>query len=117
MLKGGRPARAPSVSSVYVFFDGSGPLENEREVLAGIIKEFDVARKLMPEARIATAYETLPDIDEYVATQEMPESLNAFFMARAMMAGIARSGAEMSKLALQPFDRKGVKGVLILKEA
>ncbi len=117
VLKGGPQAKAPGISGVYVFFNGKGPIGNEPAVLADILKEFNVPGKLAPGALIKTAYEDIPGIDEYVATQEMPESLNAFFMARAMMAGMARSAVEMSKLALHPFDHKGVKGVLILKEA
>ena len=113
-LKGARGSR---ITSVYVFFNSTTPLGNERELLAGIIEEFGLASEAMPDAPISVKYEEIPGIDEYIAKGEMPESLNAFIMARAMLKGLARSQAEMSRLAVNPFNVKGVKGVLVLKEA
>lgn len=113
----GVQAKTQKVSAVSAFFNGSETLKDERDVLLGLIKELDVAETLAPGAVISTAYETLPDIDEFVATQEMPDSLNTFLMSRAMMLGLARSRSEMARLAIEPFNYKGIKGVLILKEA
>jgi hypothetical protein len=110
-------ARVPSINKVCVFFNLPAPIPGESEVLKDLIKEQGVADRLAEGALIITAYEAIPDIDEYLRTQEMPESLNAFIMTRAMLKGLARSQAEMGKLAVNPFDVKGVKGVLVLKEA
>jgi len=117
VLKGHRNAVAPGVSRVCVFFSSASPLKEEPELLKSLVKELNVWERLAPDALIITAYEAMPDIDEYLSTQEMPESLNAFIMARAMMMGLARSQAEMGRLAVNPFNVKGVKGVLVLKEA
>jgi hypothetical protein len=116
ILKGLKPARSPRISSVWVFCSSATPLKDEREMLKGIIKEFNLAGDIAPEAIISVVYEVVPDIDGYLSTQEMPESLNAFIMTRAMMKGLARSQAEMGRLAVNPFNVKGVKGVLVLKE-
>jgi hypothetical protein len=110
-------ARVPGINKVCVFFNSPAPIPGESEVLKDLIKGQGVADRLAEETLITTAYEAIPDIDEYLRTQEMPESLNAFIMTRAMMKGLARSQAEMRKLAVYPFGEKGVKGVLILKEA
>lgn len=110
-------ARAPNINKVCVFFNSLTPIAGEPEVLKDLIKEYGLADRLAEGTLITTAYETIPDIGEYITVREMPESLNAFLMARAMMNGLARSQAEMSKLAVNPFDVKGVKGVLVLKEA
>ncbi len=113
-LKGARGSR---VTGLFVFFDLTAPPGNERELLEGIIGEFSLAKEARPDAPISVNYGAIPGIDEYIAKGEIPESLNAFIMARAMMAGLARSQAEMGKLAVNPFNVKGVKGVLIEKEA
>lgn len=115
-LKGGQ-AKSPRISGVYVLFNGKEPLKDEQEMLIGLMREFGVAGALAPGAVISAAYELIPEIDEYLATRDMPESLNAFLMARAMMCGLARGQAEMSRLAIDPFNFKGMKGVLIQKEA
>jgi hypothetical protein len=114
-LKGTR-LKAPRISSVYIYFNSTTPLKDEPDVLKGIIMENGVAQSIAPGALIAAGYESIPDIDDYLVSNEMPESLNAFIMARAMMSGLARNQAEMCKLAVNPFDFKGIKGVLILKE-
>jgi hypothetical protein len=110
-------ARAPDINKVCVFFNSTAPIPGEPEVLKDLIKEQGVADRLAEGTLITTAYEAIPDIDEYLSTQEMPESLNAFIMTRAMMKGLARSQAEMGRLAVNPFNVKGIKGVLVLKEA
>jgi hypothetical protein len=110
-------ARAPDISKVCVFFSSAAPLEEEPELLKSLIKEFHVGDRLAPDALITTAYGAIPGIDEYLRTREVPESLNAFIMSRAMLSGLARGPAEMGRLAVDPFDMKGVKGVLVLKEA
>ncbi len=117
VLKGSGRAAAPGISGVCVFFNSAAPAEDEPELLKILVKEFNLVEKLAPDVLIMTAYEAMPDIDEYLSTREMPESLNAFIMTRAMMRGLARSQAEMGKLAVNPFNVKGVKGVLVLKEA
>ncbi len=110
-------ARTPNIDKVCVFFNAPAPFEGEPELLKDLIKEHGVPDRLVEGTLITTAYEAIPDIDEYLSTREMPESLNAFLMARAILKGLARSQAEMGKLAVNPFNVKGVKGVLVLKEA
>lgn len=109
-------AQTPRIIRVHVFFQGTGPLTNEQDVLKEIIKKFDIASGLAPDALITVDHETMPEIDEYLSAGEIPESLNAFLMSRAMIKGLARGPAEMGKLAIYPFNIKDVKGVLILKE-
>lgn len=116
VLKNNR-ARTPNIDKVYVLFSSNVPLPDEPKVLKDLIKEQGLADRLAEGAVINTAYEAIPDIDEYLSTRDMPESLNAFLMARAMLKGLARSQAEMGKLAVNPFDVDGVKGVLVLKES
>lgn len=113
----GTAAKEPGISAAMVFFDAGEPVEDEHEVLLGLIDEFSLASKLVPGTKISIAHEILPEIDEFIDTQEMPDSLNTFLMSRVMLAGLARGPAEMAKLAISPFDHKGVKGVLVLKEA
>jgi hypothetical protein len=110
-------ASAPDINKVCVFFSSAPPLEEEPELLKSLIKEFHVGDRLAHDALITTAYEAIPGIDEYLATREMPESLNAFIMTRAMLSGLAHGPAEMGRLAVNPFDVKGARGVLVLKEA
>ena len=105
------------VSAASVFFDDREPVKDVPETLLGLIGEFGLAAKLAPDMKITIATEALPGIDEFIATQEMPDSLNTFLMSRVMLTGLARGPAEMAKLAISPFDHKGAKGVLILKEA
>lgn len=107
-------ARAPKFDRVCVFF--SSPVINEEDVLSGLAREYGFAKSLAPGALITTVHEAIPDIDEYLGTEDMPESLNAFLMARAMLNGLARSQAEMGKLTVNPFNHKGIKGVLVYKE-
>jgi hypothetical protein len=106
-----------SISRAGVFFCATAPLKDEQEMLKGIIKGSGQASALAPGAVITVAYEELPGIDEFIATDEMPDSLNTFLMSRVMMAGLARGPQEMAKLAISPFNYRGVKGVLVLKEA
>jgi len=98
-------------------FSLPAPLEDEPELVKGIIMELDATMAPATGAVISTAYETLPDVDEFVATREMPDSLNTFLMSRVMLLGIARGPAGMAKLAIEPFSYNGIKGVIILKEA
>ncbi len=109
-------AQTPRIKRVHVIFQGTGPLNNERDVLKDIIKQFDIASGLATDSLITVDHETMPEIDEYLSAGEIPESLNAFLMSRAMIKGLARGPAEMGKLAIYPFNVNGVKGVLMLKE-
>ncbi len=112
----GTQSKAPGVNKVCVFFSASEPVKEEPQVVKNLIDEYAVTRSLAPGAAIITAYETIPGIDDFMTGQEMPEELNAFLMSRAMMKGLARSQAEMSKLAINAFQVNGVKGVLVQKE-
>lgn len=105
------------ISRACIYFSLSSPLEDEQDMVEGIIKELDASIAPAAGAIISTAYEILPDIDEFVATREIPDTLNTFLMSRAMMLGLARGPAEMAKLAIEPFNYNGIKGVIILKEA
>ncbi len=105
------------VSRACVFVSSTAPVEDEPELIKSVLQGLDASISPAPGAAITTAYETLPDIDEFVATREMPDSLNTFLMSRAMMLGLARGPAEMAKLAIEPFIYNGIKGVIILKEA
>jgi len=113
----GVQAKAPGVSAVSVFFDDREPVKDVPATLLKLIDEFGLAEKLAPGIKINTAAEPLPGIDEFVASREMPDSLNTFLMSRVMMTGLARGPTEMAKLAISPFNHKGIKGVIILKEA
>lgn len=106
-----------TISRVCVLYSSTAPVEDEPELIKGVLQGLDASIAPSPGAAIATAYETLPDIDEFVATREMPDNLNTFLMSRALMLGLARGPAEMAKLAIEPFSYMGVKGVVILKEA
>ena len=112
----GTQSRAPGVNKVCVFFSVSEPVNEEPRVVKSLIDEYAVTGNLAPGAAILTAYEAIPGIDDYLSKQEMPEELNAFLMSRAMMKGLARSQAEMSKLAINSFQIDGVKGVLVQRE-
>jgi len=105
------------ICQACVFFSLPAPLEDEPELVKGIIMDLDATIAPATGAVISTAYETLPDVDEFVATREMPDSLNTFLMSRVMLLGIARGPAGMAKLAIEPFSYNGIKGVIILKEA
>jgi hypothetical protein len=104
------------ISRVCVLYSSTAPVEDEPELIKGVLRGLDASIAPAPGAAITTAHETLPDIDEFVATREMPDSLNTFLMSRVMMLGLARGPAEMAKLAIEPFSYMGVKGVAILKE-
>jgi hypothetical protein len=117
VLKGQKSTASPRVKRVHILVSSAKPLADERELVMGLIKEFGLAPEIAPEAPISIKYEIIPDIDEYIAKGEMPESLNSFLMARALLEGLARGPAEMAKLAVDPFDHKGHKGVLVCKEA
>lgn len=110
-------ARAPDVKMACAFINSAEPPEDEAGLVKSLVKEFGLAEKLFPDTPIVTSYGAMPDIDEYLNTREMPDSLNAFIMARAMLNGLARGPAEMGKLAVNPFNVRGIKGVLVLKEA
>lgn len=105
------------ISRVCVIYSSTAPAEDEPELIKGALQGLDISLAPAPGAAITTAYETLPDIDEFIATREMPDSLNTFLMSRVMMLGLARGPAEMAKLAIEPFSYLGLKGVVILKEA
>ncbi len=107
-------AKAPKFDRACVFF--SSPVADERDVVIGLAREYGFAKSLAPDALITTVHGAIPDIDEYLMTGEMPENLNAYLMARAMLNGLARGQAEMGKLAVNPFNYRGVKGVLVYKE-
>lgn len=113
-LKGGQGSR---IIRVCVFFSPATPLTDERELLAGIINDFKLTGDIAPGALISAKYEAVPGIDEYIARGEMPESLNAYLMARAMLEGLARGQSEMAKLAVNPVNYRGHKGILVYKEA
>ncbi len=115
-LKGQR-ARSPGVTKICFFFNSAGPLKDEPELLKSLIKELHVEDKIARDAIITAVYEAMPDIDQYLSTRVVPDSLNAFIMTRAFMKGLARSQAEMGRLAVDPFDVKGVKGVVVMVEA
>jgi len=112
--KGGHGSR---ISRVCVYFDQATPLEDERELLRSIIKESGLSNDIAPGALISTKYDAVPGINEYIARGEMPESLNAYVMAQAMLEGLARGQADMAKLAVNPVNYRGHKGVLVYKEA
>lgn len=105
-----------NVGRVCVLFNAQSPPYAEADVLKDLIKEHGLENRFVPNAFITTAYENIPEMDEYLNTQEIPESLNAFLMSRAMMEGIARGPAEMGKISVNPFRVKGTNGVLVLKE-
>ena len=113
----GQHARSSRFNKAHVFFNLATPLKDEQDRVKELIKEFNLEGDLEPGAIITASYETIPDIDEYIAQNEMPESLNAFLMARAMLNGLARGQAEMTRLTVNHFNIKGIKGILILKES
>ncbi len=117
ILKGNRHAVAPDITRASVFVNQAAPPEDEPELIKSLVTEFNLGERLAPDALIIASYEAMPDIDEYLSTREIPESLNAFIMARAMLKGLARGQAEMGKLAVNPFNVRGIKGVIVLKEA
>jgi hypothetical protein len=112
----GKKAGAPSIGKVCVFFNASAPVKEEPAILRRLVDEQGLANKLADGVIITTAYETIPGIDAFLSSREIPEELNAFLMSRAMMNDLAKSQAEMSKLAVDPFNVNNIKGVLVQKE-
>jgi hypothetical protein len=114
-VKGYR-ANAPSIGRVCVFFSASAPAKEEQAIVKSLMGEYGFGKKLAEGAQIITAYETIPGIDGYLSSGEIPEELNAFLMSRAMLKSLAHSQAEMGKLIVNPFLLSGMKGVLVQKE-
>jgi hypothetical protein len=112
----GKKAGSPGIGKVCVFFSADAPIKDEQAVLKSLVDEYGIRNKLSDGANIITAYETIPGIDTFLSSREMPEELNAFLMSRAMLKGLARSQSEMGKLIVNPFQVNSVKGVLVQKE-
>jgi len=114
-IKGFR-ANAPSIGRVCVFFSANAPASEEQAIIESLMGEYGFGKKLAEGAQIIMVYETIPGIDSYLSSGEMPEELNAFLMSRAMLKGLAHNQAEMGKLIVNPFLVNGTKGVLVQKE-
>jgi hypothetical protein len=112
----GKKAGTPSIGKVCVFFSANAPVAEEQTILRRLVDEQGLASKLADGVIITTAYETIPGIDAFLSSREIPEEMNAFLMSRAMMNDLAKSQAEMGKLAVDPFKVNNVKGVLVQKE-
>lgn len=105
------------ISRMDIMFNTAKPPYAEPELIRDAISEANVSKILLPEVLITTSYEVIPGVKEFLGTNEMPEDLNAFVMARAMMKGIARGPIEMGKIQVNSFQIKDTMGVIILKEA
>lgn len=115
-IKSLKTAGTSKVNRVDIMFNTSKPLYAEPELIKDVISEAGIENKLAADVLITTSYEAIPGIKEFIDTNEMPEDLNAFVMARAMMKGIARGPIEMGKIQVDPFQIKDTMGVIILKE-
>jgi hypothetical protein len=111
-----KKAGSPGIGKVCVFFSATAPAKEEQAVIKSLVDEYDIANKLADGVNIMTAYETIPGMDAFLKSREIPEELNAFLMSRAMLKGLARSQAEMGKLVVNPFEINNIKGVLVQKE-
>lgn len=105
------------VNRVDIVFNCAAAPYAEHEAIKDIVANAGIADTFTPDVLVTTSYEVIPSIMEYMATNEMPEDLNAFVMAKAMMKGIARGPIEMSKIQVNSFQIKDTMGIIILKEA
>ena len=108
---------ASKISRMDIMFNSTTPPCAEPELIRDVISEANILNILLPDVLITTSYEVIPGVKEFLSTNEMPEDLNAFVMARAMMKGIARGPIEMGKIQVNSFEIKDTMGVIILKEA
>jgi hypothetical protein len=112
-----KKTEASKISRMEIMFNSATPPYTENELIKDVISEAGLSNLLLPGVLITTSYEVIPGVKEFLGTNEMPEDLNAFVMARAMMKGIARGPIEMGKIQVNSFQIKDTMGVIILKEA
>jgi hypothetical protein len=115
-IRSHKAAGASKVNRVDIMFNASKPLYAEPELIKDVISDTGIENTLATDVFITTSYEVIPSIKDFIDTNEMPEDLNAFVMARAMMKGIARGPIELGKIQVEPFQIKDTMGVIILKE-
>jgi hypothetical protein len=115
-IKSLKETGASKVNRVDIMLNTAKPLYDEPQLIKDVISDAGIENTLASGVFITTSYERIPGIKEFMDNKEMPEDLNAFVMARAMMKGIARGPIEMSKIQVNPFQINDTMGIIVLKE-
>ena len=112
-----KKTEASKISRVDIMFNTAQQPDKEPSLIRDVLEWNDLIGQLLPDVVITTTYGTIPGIKEFIASKVMPEDLNAFVMARAMLKGIASGPTQMGKIQVNSFSFKDITGLVILKEA
>ena len=104
-----------NINRIEICFNSGSSPYSEPKVIKDLIKYFDLADSLTPDVHITTSYGHVPGVADYLSSQEMPDELIAFVIARAMIVGIIHDSEEIGKIITNPFKVEGTLGILIFK--
>jgi hypothetical protein len=114
--KSSKKTIARKVNRIEICFNSTSPPYSEPEVIKDLIRYFGLADSLTTDVYITTSYGHISGVAEYLSSREMPDELQAFVMARAMIIGMVHDPKEMNKIRVTPFHVSNTLGILIIKE-
>lgn len=114
--KSSKKTSARKVNRIEICFNSTSAPYSEPEVIKDLIRYFDLADSLTTDIYITTSYGHISGVAEYLNSQEMPDELQAFVMARTMIIGMVHDPKEMNKIRVNPFQVSDTLGILIIKD-